>query len=204
MEPMEQRTMIGKISLAAAVLLAISFALPPSPAGAAPRTGRSKSALKGPVQEYSSQHFLIYTDLSADKVRDLLRKLEDELKLTAAYWGRPPRGIIECCVVDDLSKWPQELIAKMEPQGLAKIREGAGVCIGVTRTMGNKFVGKAHVYAVAKDNVPLHEAVHAYCDQAFGRTGAQMVRRVHGRDGPLLGKRRQRGERPQGRHPLPA
>ena len=163
--------MIGKLSLAAVLLLTFSLALPPTPAVAAPRAGKNKSALKGPVQEYHSTHFLIYTDLPADKVRDLLRKLEEELKLIAAYWGRPPRGIIECCVVEDLSKWPQELIAKMEPQGLAKIREGAGVCIGVTRRMGNKFVGKAHVYAVAKDNVPLHEAVHAYCDQAFGHTG---------------------------------
>ncbi|NLF09903.1 MAG: hypothetical protein GX594_18280, partial [Pirellulaceae bacterium] len=30
---------------------------------------------------------------------------------------------------------------------------------------------KARVYAVAKGGVPLHEAVHAYCHQTFGRAG---------------------------------
>lgn len=142
-------------------------------AEAAPsRSKKSKSgALKGPVQEYRSRHFLIYTDLSADESKELLRKLEDMLKLIAKYWGRQPRGIIECCVVEDLSKWSPELIAKMEPEGLRKIREGAGVCLSTKKSRGSKFVSKSRVYSVAKGGVPLHEAVHAYCHQTFGRAG---------------------------------
>ena len=70
--------------------------------------------------------------------------------MVSDYWGRPSRGIIECCVVKDLNTWPPELQAKMEPEGIAKIREGAGVCLGTTTTLGKRFSGKARVYAVAE------------------------------------------------------
>ncbi len=169
---MEQRFMVGRLCCVALVLLTFLFALAPPAKAAPPRAGKKKTAtLKGPVQDFRTPHFLIYTDLPAAEARSLLRQLEDMLRLIAKYWGRQPRGIIECCVVDDLANWPQELISKMDPQGLAKIREGAGVCISTKMSKGKKFRSKSRVYAVAKGGVPLHEAVHAYCHQTFGRAG---------------------------------
>lgn len=169
---MKQRIMRGKLFCAAVVLLAFSFALAPPAKAAPPRTGKTKGmAEKSAVQDFRSKHFKIYTDLPPVEARALLKQLEDMLRLISKYWGRPPRGIIECCVVDDLAKWPQELLSKMEPKGLAKIREGAGVCISTKVSRGKKFRSKARVYSVAKGGVPLHEAVHAYCHQTFGRAG---------------------------------
>jgi len=169
---MEQRTMRGGFFCAAVVLLTFSFALVPPAKAAPPRAGNKKAvAEKSAVQDFRSKHFKIYTDLPPVEARALLGRLEKMLTLIAKYWGRPPRGIIECCVVDDLAQWPQELISKMEPEGLAKIREGAGVCLSTKVSRGKQFRSKSRVYAVAKGDVPLHEAVHAYCHQTFGRAG---------------------------------
>jgi hypothetical protein len=136
---------------------------------------RNRAASVSVVQDYSSAHFLIHTDLPAKEAQQLLRDLENELKLIATYWGRQPSGGIECYVANDFSKWPESIVSQMEPDGVAKIHEGAGVCIGKVRSSGNRFVAKCRVYAVARDKqggqVPLHEAVHGYCQQTFGRTG---------------------------------
>ena len=60
----------------------------------------------------------------------------------------------------------------MAPAGCAKIQEHAGITLIETLTLGDKPVSaKAVVYAVADHGTPQHEAVHAYCGQAFGRTG---------------------------------
>ncbi|MBN1393567.1 MAG: hypothetical protein JW959_00855 [Pirellulales bacterium] len=156
---------------AAVAFFTLSIALVPPAEAAPPRGGKKKAAAVESVRDFRSQHFLIYTDLPPAEARSLLKDLENMLKLIAAYWGRQPRGIIECCVVDDLASWPDELIAKMEPEGLRKIKEGAGVCISAKMTKGKKFISKSRVYAVAEGGVPLHEAVHAYCHQTFGRAG---------------------------------
>jgi hypothetical protein len=141
----------------------------------APKPGRTgekgRAADQAVVRNFQSQHFLIHTDLSSAEAHELLKQLESELKTIAAYWGRPASGILECNVVQDLSNWPENLQNAMEPEGIAKIREGAGVCISSSRASKDRFVAKSHVYAVAKDNVPLHEAVHGYCWQTFGRCG---------------------------------
>src|SRR5213079_2692419 len=56
--------------------------------------------------------------------------------------------------------------------GRAKIAENAGVTLTETLTMGTQEVAsKAVVYATADRGTPQHEAVHAYCGQAFGHTG---------------------------------
>jgi hypothetical protein len=123
------------------------------------------------VSKFQSQHFLIHTDLSSAEAHELLKQLETELKLLAAYWGRPMSGALECYVAKDLAKWPEELQNALEPDGLAKIREGAGVCISRSQTSKDRFVAKSRVYAVANDGVPLHEAVHGYCWHTFGRCG---------------------------------
>ncbi len=161
-----------RVFIAAIVLLG-SWSVAAAPLDAAPpRAGKTKELVeKGNVRDFRSRHFVIYTDLAPIEARELLKQLERMLKLIADYWGRPPRGIIECCVVDDLKNWPPELLAKMEPEGLRKIREGAGVCLSTKVSRGNRFRSKSRVYAVAAGGVPLHESVHAYCHQTFGRAG---------------------------------
>jgi hypothetical protein len=141
------------------------------PAGKKP-AGNKKSELSDAlIHEYRSKHFLIHTDLDALEAKELLKKLETEMRLIGGYWGRPAQGVIECWIAKDLKNWSDELQKKMEPEGLAKIREGAGVCITHIVSKGGRFRGTAHMYAVSKQDVPLHEAVHGYCGQTFGHTG---------------------------------
>ena len=141
------------------------------------QTGKTnkKSGDAGVVADFTSPHFLLHTDLTAREARELLRQLEDEQKLLAAYWGRPFSGVLECYIAKNFSAWPKETLSKMESEGVLKIARGEGVCIAQILSAGNRFLAKSHLYAVAKDNlgeqVPLHEAVHGYCQQTFGRTG---------------------------------
>jgi hypothetical protein len=134
---------------------------------------QSRSAETVVVQPYSSVHFLVYSDLPPNAARELLKQLETLLKLVSNYWGRPPAGVLECYVAKDIAQWPEQLTSQMEPEGLEKIRNGEGVMLGVTMTLGKRMAAKARVYAAARDGIPLHEAVHGYCEQTFGRTGPQ-------------------------------
>jgi len=141
----------------------------PGPSDVPPgfRPATVQSARK-PV-DFKSAHFLLHTDLTAKEAHELLGRLERMLKLIAEYWGHPPVGVIECYVVHDLSHWPE---GTLEPAGRAKIRDGAGITMVDSLTYGDKPVAaKARVYAVADRGTPQHEAVHAYCGQAFGRCG---------------------------------
>jgi hypothetical protein len=120
------------------------------------------------VFDYSSKNFLIHTDLSADEARDLLERLETMLDLIAKYWGRPSVGVIEMYVVKDLHVWPR---GAFPDEGWEYLSVGAGVTLGTTLVSGTTFRSKATVYAVADRGTPQHEAVHAYCIHAFGRSG---------------------------------
>jgi hypothetical protein len=132
-----------------------------------------KAANAPRVRDFRSLHFLVHTDLAPKDAQELLKRLETMLRLISAYWGRPPSGVIEFWVVKDLRAWPPEMLQSFDPQGLQKIREGAGVSVGMTLSRGNRFIAKARVYAAAQGGVPQHEAVHGYAQQTFGRTGPQ-------------------------------
>lgn len=119
-------------------------------------------------RDYRSPRFLIHTDLPPDGAGELLRRLESMTDLLAAYWARPPRGVIEAYVVDDLAHWNANIFP---PAALAKIQGGAGICLTVKQSRGEQFVAKSVVYATAAKDVVQHEAVHAYCHQTFGRVG---------------------------------
>lgn len=135
--------------------------------GAAASKSKKTAAVEG-ISDYSSRHFLVHTDLSAEEAQELLKRLETMLGLISKYWGRPAAGVIEMYVVKDLNRWPAGAISG---PGLASIEGQAGVTVGRTITQGNSFVSKATVYAIADRGTPQHEAVHAYCIHAFGRTG---------------------------------
>jgi hypothetical protein len=159
-----------------AALAVLLVAAQATSADRATRGARGKRAA-GPatINDFSSPHFLLHTDLTAREANDLLRQLEAEQKLLAAYWGRQPSGVLECYIAKNFAAWPQQVTSHMEPGGVAKLEEGAGVCIATILSTSDRFLAKSHLYAVAKDNlgeqVPLHEAVHGYCQQTFGRTG---------------------------------
>ena len=115
-------------------------------------------------RDVRSSHFLLHTDISDRSAKMLLDKLEYMIGLISRYYGRLPSGIIECYVVRDLSQWKD---IPLEPNGVAKIQEGAGVTI--SRSLGKQK--KSVVYSCDKHGVVQHEAVHAYCSQTFGSTG---------------------------------
>jgi hypothetical protein len=118
-----------------------------------------------------SKSFLLHTDLPPAEAQQLLQRLETMLGFVAGYWGRPHRGVITMYVARDIGDWPAEVLAKMDPAGVESIRRGGGLTVGTVMVRGNEFRSKAIVYAVADHGTPQHEAVHAYCNHAFGGTG---------------------------------
>lgn len=130
---------------------------------------RDKAAVAG-VEDYASTHFLVHTDLTESEAEELLDRLETMLSLISKYWDRPPSGVIEMYVVKDLKTWPRNVFPE---EALVSLEGGAGVTVTATRrnVATDAFLAKSVVYAVADRGTPQHEAVHAYCGQAFGRTG---------------------------------
>ncbi|MEM7782779.1 MAG: hypothetical protein AAF623_05445 [Planctomycetota bacterium] len=115
-------------------------------------------------REMRSQHFILYSDLSERNANILLAKLETMYKLVGGYYGARPKIPIECYVVRDLSLWNS---SQLDPTGVAKISERAGVTIYGARS----GITKAVVYSCDNHSVVQHEAVHAFCAQTFGSTG---------------------------------
>lgn len=168
MQRMTYRHPIVLMALIAAALLPAGVASAQTKSRKVPR--KTEVEVPRPA-DYQSKNFLVHTDLPKKEAQDLLERLETMLKLISRYWGRNNPRVIECFVVKDLKNWPPEMLQKMEPAGLAKIRSGAGVTISRVQTLGARFRAQAKVYAIADRNVPQHEAVHAYCHHAFGTSG---------------------------------
>jgi len=125
---------------------------------------RNLSDEPGKPRDLRSAHFLLHTDISDRNAKILLDTLETMIALVSQYYGRLPKGIIECYVVRDLASWPPGTIP---PEGIAKISEPAGVTLSVS--VGN--VTRAVAYSCDKHGVVKHECIHAYCSQTFGSTG---------------------------------
>jgi hypothetical protein len=125
----------------------------------------------GMPADFRSRNFLIHTDLPAKEAKELLVRMEKMVTLISRYWGRRNPRTIECWVVKDLRNWPDSALQRMDPAGLEKIRRGAGVTLSRVRRRGAQFQAVAKVYAVAFQNVAMHESVHAFCAHIFGTTG---------------------------------
>ena len=125
----------------------------------------SMSDEPGQPRELTSDHFILYTDVSDRSAAVLLAKLERMYGLISKYFGKRPRQGIECYVVrrKNLGAWE----GKIPPAGANKIAEGAGVTI----SKSNGRVTKSVVFSIADHDVVQHESVHAYCAMAFGTTG---------------------------------
>jgi len=147
----------------------VAVAQPVQGGGQQPATGKSSGKVPA---VYRSKNFLIRTDLAAEPARKLLKQLETVLGSMVRYWKRPNRRVIECYIVKDFRRWPKPVVQKMDRQGVARIRAGTGVTRGlIVRRRGRRFRAAAKVYSPSGGGIPLHEAVHAYCTQAFGHVG---------------------------------
>ena len=118
----------------------------------------------GEPREMRSKHFVLYTDVSDRSANILLSKLETMYALVSGYFSARPNSVIECFVVNDLEKWPS---GQLDPRGIAKIAEPAGVTLSTSGPGGVKAV----VYSCDKHSVVQHEAIHAFCSLTFGKTG---------------------------------
>jgi len=135
---------------------------------------RGKDADEPGVAEYRSKNFAIMTDLAPDDAKDLLKRLETMLSLVEKYYEKKLRSPIGMYVVKDLTTWPQNVISQFDPMGLRAIRDRAGVTMGqsaISLSTGQVVDSAATVYAIADQGTPQHEAVHAYCQLTFGRSG---------------------------------
>ncbi len=117
-----------------------------------------------PPRDIRSANFLLHTDISDRQAQILLSKLEVMIELVSRYFGQRSRAPIECYVVRDLSQWDEWPI---EAAGRAKIMSGEGVTVSRGSLKGVASI----VYSCDKHGVVQHEAMHAYCSQAFGSTG---------------------------------
>jgi hypothetical protein len=130
---------------------------------------KSRTVSVAAPADFRSTHFFLHTDLAPKQARELLGRLETMLGLISKYWNHPPSGTIELFVVDDLKHWPE---GSLEAAGRAKIEQKAGITMTQTMSRGKRLLAaKSVVYAVADHGTPEHEAVHAFCGQAFGKTG---------------------------------
>ena len=112
-----------------------------------------------------SPHFAFLTDVSDREARIILDKLERMAGLLERYFGRRPGGVVEGFIVHDLNVFPAGTFA--EPAGVAKIREGAGVCFNLS--LGSQR--KATLYSCVDHGVIQHECTHGFCHMTFGSTG---------------------------------
>ena len=128
---------------------------------------RPEAAAGGVRAEYRSRNFIVYTDLDKEEAEALLDDLETMLRIISRYWGARMQKTVPCYVVKDLDNWgPRDL-----PPDARVVVAGGGVTKAQGRQFGNRINLNATVYASSKFGTPKHEAVHAYCYLAFGRTG---------------------------------
>ena len=116
-------------------------------------------------RELTSQHFLLYTDVSERNGQILLAKLESMHQLIGGYFGKRPRVPIECYVIADIRKWRGH---QLDPRGVKKILEPAGVTLVMPN---NNALPKVVVYSCDRHSIVQHEAVHAFCALAFESIG---------------------------------
>jgi hypothetical protein len=117
----------------------------------------------------TSEHFVLYTDISDRSAAVLLDKLERMFTLVGKYYTKRPRKPIECYVVSDMNKFPN-----LPPNAIESISTGAGITMA--RQMLNAQSGEivdveAIVYSCDDHGVVQHEAVHCFCNLTFGSPG---------------------------------
>ncbi|MCA9123495.1 MAG: hypothetical protein H6822_03255 [Planctomycetaceae bacterium] len=123
------------------------------------------------VRQYKSARLFVRTDLPAAKADALYDRLEETLRFASRYWGRTPKGQIECYVVHDVSAWNDDQL----PHRLARVlidRVG-GATVPKYEGVGNRSRNIPTVFASTSPGVAEHEIIHAYCIHTFGSSGPE-------------------------------
>jgi len=124
------------------------------------------------VRSHVSRNFRIVTDLPVPEATELLVRLETMLELVSLYYGPRIRRPIDMYVAQEIDEWPDAWQDRMSPDGIEQIRNGRGYTYTRFLDIGSRTVDSAAiVYTSGRDGLAQHEAVHAYCMLAFGRTG---------------------------------
>ncbi|MBP88212.1 MAG: hypothetical protein CMJ64_16095 [Planctomycetaceae bacterium] len=158
-------------------LLAIGFASGPVSSALpadGPADSPSSTSAHRQVLDYKSKRLHVQTDLAPAEAEALYARLEETLKFAAKYWGRDPRGQIECYVVEDLDNWSDAEL----PHRLARVIVSGVGGATVPRAVGtgSRTRNVPTVFASSRPGVAEHEIVHAYCTQTFGSTGPEWYR----------------------------
>ena len=173
-EPGATVTRLEAVRLSSGDIVAKTLVVETAAAAAVKEKGDEKLANKyralsdEPKQEprlVRSAHFAFLTDVSDREAKIIIDKLERMAGLLEKYFGRGPAGPIEGFIVRDLAVFPPGTLT--EAAGVAKIREGAGVCFNLR--LGNQR--KATLYSCADHGVIQHECTHGFCHMTFGSTG---------------------------------
>jgi hypothetical protein len=154
-------------AVAALVGLLLTSRERPAEAQSPAKAGES-AATAGAARDVRSHSFLLHTDLADREAGELVQRLETMLRQISTYWGRPMQGIIECYVVRDFRHFPLDA---MDARGIAGIKSAGGVTLLCAAAAGSTGPARPVIYATARPEVVMHEAVHAYCQHAFGRVG---------------------------------
>ena len=120
-------------------------------------------------RSYTSQKIRLHTDVEPDRAKRMLRRMEKTLRHISSYWRTPLKGSIECYVVEDMKRWPENSFPN--PSARALIQFVGGVTLTKMQVDRRKSELKAIVYATPAPGVVEHEIVHAYCFQTFGKHG---------------------------------
>lgn len=120
-------------------------------------------------RDYTSQKIRLRTDVEPDQAKRMLRRMEKTLRRISSYWRSPLKGSIECYVVEDMKRWPENSFPN--PSARALIQFVGGVTLTKMQVDSRKSELKAIVYATSAPGVVEHEVVHAYCFQTFGKHG---------------------------------
>ena len=157
--------------------LAVGFAccvLSPALIAEEPLAEPPPTSQRRPVLEHKSKHLHVRTDLAAADAEALYARLNQTLRFASRYWGRDPRGQIECYVVDDLSNWVDSEL----PHRLARVIVSGvgGATVPKAVGTGSRTRNVPTVFASSQPGVAEHEIVHAYCTQTFGSTGPEWYR----------------------------
>jgi len=123
------------------------------------------------IREYRSPRLHVRTDLPVTDAESLYERLEETLQFASRYWGRNPKGQINCFVVHDLSAWTDAQL----PHRLSRvIIDGVGgATVPKIVGTGNQSRNQPTVFASSKPGVAEHELVHAYCIHTFGSSGPE-------------------------------
>lgn len=138
------------------VLLAAALAVPAS--------GQAPTA----IATYQSQNFRVHSDMPPKDAEALLEQLETMLRIVSSYWGATNRRTIECNVIHNVANWTGR---GLDENALKHTINGGGITIPKTIRTGGRLQIQSTVWASAKRNTTLHEAVHAYCHMNFGTAG---------------------------------